>query len=564
MIVVCDGVNVSDFQHLTDRYLGNQRIEFYLVNFGSAAKTRNEGLTHATSPWVAFWDCDDRVNESAYLTILKSLESSNLDLFVGQLESFDDFTGAVVLESNSESLEDVATFPAFTRIIYRRSFIGELKFPEIPLCEDQCFLASLIALNPRYSISNQILYSYRVNNPEQSTNKIFNIDSHFQAVMFLNNLKLDLPTREIRRSMFIFRFRLLISMLKRSGRSGFITFARILIGLVSLSFKNPWILNYVKPRISRSRSLPNLILVGGLGNQLFQYVFMLSKFGHGNFSVNINLGRPRISSFGKPDIFNFKIPEQALETSRFLKLKVTLFSFLLKLSSHGRNGLISRLFYSCVDFINFVHSKFYSNMGLVYLADGIGYFEDNFYLARYRYYVGCFHSYRWRDSLDEEVLNNVFTLKEQPTWLTKFISEFNWADSCVVHIRRGDYLNISNLGYLPLSYYEKQMRILLNQGVAKHFLIFSDDQRFVRSSLTPDLLSLSRLVEFDQEDASANLVAMRFGESYILSNSTFSWWGATLAERIPRYVAVPSNWYLDGRTPRDIYPKSWTTVGDFA
>ena len=89
-----------------------------------------------------------------------------------------------------------------------------------------------------------------------------------------------------------------------------------------------------------------------------------------------------------------------------------------------------------------------------------------------------------------------------------------------VHVRRGDYLVHAGLfPPLPLDYYLEAMA--LTQGP---YLVFSDDIEWCRTNLPPSCLFVEH--NRDYED----LLLMTKCEEHITANSTFSWWGAWLAD----------------------------------
>jgi hypothetical protein len=98
-----------------------------------------------------------------------------------------------------------------------------------------------------------------------------------------------------------------------------------------------------------------------------------------------------------------------------------------------------------------------------------------------------------------------------------------------VHVRRGDYLVHRDLfPPLPLEYYMEAMA--LTQGP---YLVFSDDMEWCRAHLPRDCMFVEH--NRDYED----LILMTTCNEHITANSTFSWWGAWLANARAIY---PSTW----------------------
>jgi hypothetical protein len=284
---------------------------------------------------------------------------------------------------------------------------------------------------------------------------------------------------------------------------------------------------------------------------------MVNKFGKGNFRINANLGNPRTSQINVPEIFSFELNEVLLTTHSMLKLKSAVCKYLLILSSHGNTDLVSHMAFGLIEGVNRVYSWFNNGIGLVFLANGVGFFEEHGDRNAYKYYVGCFHSYKWKDFQSGEGDDFTLHLKIQPGWLIEILHQSKSIKFGVVHIRRGDYTKISNLGFLTISYFQNLMEVALASKQIEEFLIFSDDSEYVRANLSDKILEQCRIVDFEQSNASANLMAMTAGRYFILSNSTFSWWGASLSQFEDKTIIAPRSWFADNSNPRDIYPVSW-------
>jgi hypothetical protein len=56
-----------------------------------------------------------------------------------------------------------------------------------------------------------------------------------------------------------------------------------------------------------------------------------------------------------------------------------------------------------------------------------------------------------------------------------------------------------------------------------------------------------------------SLLLMALCRRHIIANSTFSWWGANLADE-SELVLAPIPWMKNGSQPKDLYPGKWELV----
>lgn len=115
-----------------------------------------------------------------------------------------------------------------------------------------------------------------------------------------------------------------------------------------------------------------------------------------------------------------------------------------------------------------------------------------------------------------------------------------------VHVRRGDYVEhrdlFTNLG---IGYYHRAMA--LTQGP---YLVFSDDIEWCRRRLPGECIFMDR--NRDYED----LFLMTTCHEHVIANSTFSWWGAWLADS--HRTVCPADWgpVFEGGTDAFV-PSEW-------
>lgn len=120
-------------------------------------------------------------------------------------------------------------------------------------------------------------------------------------------------------------------------------------------------------------------------------------------------------------------------------------------------------------------------------------------------------------------------------------------------------------GVLPVSYYRAVIERKRAQVASPFFLIFSDDHDWCRANLP---LGPEEVVFVDHNrgaDPWQDLVLMSCCRHHVVVNSSFSSWGAWLADQryrgAPRYVIAPARWFA-GQTHdiADRFPAHWTVL----
>lgn len=123
-----------------------------------------------------------------------------------------------------------------------------------------------------------------------------------------------------------------------------------------------------------------------------------------------------------------------------------------------------------------------------------------------------------------------------------------------ISVRRGDFVTDPNHYLLPKDYYINAYR--------KHFdgcgvYVFSDDINWCRHNLA----EIADKVFFaDGLNGIQQLCLMSMFKNFVISNSTFSWWGAYLSKEVDKKIVRPFH-HFDGllktTSIADHYPMDW-------
>lgn len=268
-------------------------------------------------------------------------------------------------------------------------------------------------------------------------------------------------------------------------------------------------------------------LIGGLGNQMFQYATgrALANKLNGNLKIDTN---GFDNYFRKFDLHNFKIrAEHATEKEIiFLKSKNLFFKpkFICKEKGHNYNPNIQKAKLP------------------VYLD---GYWQSEKYFSEIR----------------SQLLEEFRPAKSLSVYSDRILKIIERSRNSVsIHIRRGDYLTPQNQqvhGVCSLEYYRSAIQTLQESFAELSFFVFSDEINWAKANLSFD--NTTCFVDENTGDRSfEDLLLMSACEHNIIANSSFSWWGAWLNKNPNKTVVAPLKWFTSAKlNPNDIFVSGW-------
>jgi hypothetical protein len=109
---------------------------------------------------------------------------------------------------------------------------------------------------------------------------------------------------------------------------------------------------------------------------------------------------------------------------------------------------------------------------------------------------------------------------------------------------------------LGFEYYEEALKQFDSK---RNVLIFSDDTEWCKNQ---KIFESDRFYVSEGQTNYADLCLMTLCEDHIIANSSFSWWGAWLAE--DNRVIAPSGWFsgtnLAHLDTTDLLPETWEII----
>jgi hypothetical protein len=287
-------------------------------------------------------------------------------------------------------------------------------------------------------------------------------------------------------------------------------------------------------------------LEGGLGNQLFQYA----------------AGRALALRCGTGVLLDIRA--FACRTRRYTPRAFELQTWLVQARVAPAGELPALLFAKRLPWMSRLVTGWRT-----YVERGFGYnaaFSD---LLDGTYLVGYWQSPRYFGDCAATIAAEVEPVHPLSAISTAIADQIDATASVAVHVRRGDYVSLPSAatmhGALPLSYYRAAIEHVRAQVTKPRFYVFSDDPDWCRAQLP---LGVDETIFVDHnrgDDAWEDMVLMSRCRHHVIANSSFSWWGAWLADQrlrdTQRQVIAPARWFA-GQTDGigDRFPAHWSVL----
>ncbi len=185
IILVNDGSvdsSLSILQRYLDRY--PEKIEIIDTENGGQGRARNLALESAQGEYIGFADSDDWVAPDMFARLLAAAEAENADIAV--CDSWCVTGEEQTVQPGRPYDNDLSAAGPVWNKIFRRSLIGNIRFPEGVWYEDFSFSAKLLFLSKKTVFLSEPLYYYQGSHPSTMRNQ--NADMEFYII---NHVLLD-------------------------------------------------------------------------------------------------------------------------------------------------------------------------------------------------------------------------------------------------------------------------------------------------------------------------------------------------------------------------------------
>ena len=177
IILVNDG-SIDQSLDVMQRYLAAypDRIEIIDTENGGQGRARNLALEVAQGDYIGFADSDDWAADDMYARLLAFAEAEDADIAVCNSYSVSG-SELTLMEARPQGTDICAAGSVWNKL-FRRSLIGDVRFPEGLWYEDFAFSAKLLLLSHKTVFLDEPLYYYRASNTStmRNQNAIKNLD----------------------------------------------------------------------------------------------------------------------------------------------------------------------------------------------------------------------------------------------------------------------------------------------------------------------------------------------------------------------------------------------------
>lgn len=282
-------------------------------------------------------------------------------------------------------------------------------------------------------------------------------------------------------------------------------------------------------------------ILGGLGNQMFQYAFYLwIKKHYPNDVVKLDLSD--FANYKLHDgflleyIFQTPMNVASLKDLQALGEDKTSFSYRLRRKLGLKN---SRYFHEEED-VRFLFLPQPAEKKNILLE---GYWQCRDYIFD-----------------QEEKIREAFTFPEfQDEKNRQLLNEIKGCESVSFHIRRGDYVHHPK--YKDIcneQYFDAAINLIAQHTKDPVFYIFSDDISWCKEKFKT--LNAVYVDHNKKKESFRDMQLMSLCKHHIIANSSFSWWGAFLDNKNQGITIAPKKWKNNMEGTRSLIPVSWKQV----
>lgn len=290
-------------------------------------------------------------------------------------------------------------------------------------------------------------------------------------------------------------------------------------------------------------------LMGGLGNQLFQYAYAL-QLAHrlqDDLCMDISFYQGKIPTIYKYSITNKDVVDNVMADDYAKAVRAERLYHLIqkpiRMIRHERIGkwLFEKL----------AQKGYYFNYDPFF-------YESPDCKKQNRYTYGYFQGEQYFDEVTDEIRKQFVLSQPISEKACEYLKKINESQAIAIHIRMGDYTEKKNqyLNVCTDQYYTNAIAYMKDQFPNAQFFVFTNDIETVKNKDYAD----DHFVYVEGLTDVEDLYLMSACKNFIISGSTFSWWGSYLSENADKVTAAPHRWMTTLKEEPAIYRQDMVRI----
>jgi len=281
-------------------------------------------------------------------------------------------------------------------------------------------------------------------------------------------------------------------------------------------------------------------LVGGLGNQMFQYALGRTIAQRRGTSIALDVSSYRHDKLREYSLGIFEIAE--------------------KFGDFPRRGLARALGLRLSRNLGRLRVP-----GFTYVLAEKGFSFDPTVLDAPRdvYLDGYWQSEKYFKEI-EHIIREEFALNSTMGNVQKLAERIQSTESVCVNVRRGDYVSLPSSiafhGFVGTEYYAESIKVIHARVANPTVFVFSDEIGWCIDNLRFDCPTTFVGHDYAGEKFREYLYLMSLCKHFIIPNSSFAWWGAWLSNT-KGIVVAPKKWFNTTELDTsDLIPTGWVRL----
>lgn len=283
-----------------------------------------------------------------------------------------------------------------------------------------------------------------------------------------------------------------------------------------------------------------VVLRGGLGNQMFQYALARTLSDRLGLSLVID-----------SSMLGIDVP-----VVRRYELRC------FRLNGHHVRSWSGPIIRTTDKLKGFMHSRRFRVPGSAYLIKerSLGFQPEILQINGPCRLEGYWQSEKYFESISGRLRQEFAVTPAQDERSAECTARIRRVKSIGLHVRRGDFVThpVSGAfhGVCAIEYYDAALKLVLARlGPDVELFVFSDDMRWTRENIRFPVATT--YVDWNAERNFEDLRLMSYCDALVIANSSFSWWAGWLNQSTEKLVIAPRRWFREPGTVSELPNSKW-------